>query len=109
SFDHAMSHRAVFELAEQDPQLSARTVFTPGQVVFGFSLLSAVMAGLIFAPLVTLIALNVVMGLFYLGNFVFKGILVSVGGGRSTERDISIEIAARALRDDELPIFTVLV
>ena len=39
----------------------------------------------------------------------FKGILVSVGGGRSTERDMSIEIAARALRDDELPVFTVLV
>ena len=49
------------------------------------------------------------MGAFYLGNFVFKGLLVAVGGGRSTERDVSIEIAARALRDDELPVFTVLV
>jgi glycosyltransferase XagB len=109
AFDHALSHRAVFELAEQDPALSAQTVFTPGQVVVGFVLLSAVMAGFMIAPLATLIALNIVMGLFYLGNFLFKGILVSIGGGRSIERDIAIEIAARALRDDELPVFTVLV
>ncbi len=108
-FDQALSHRAVFELAEQDPEMSARTVFTPAQAVFCFSLLTAFMAGLVFAPLTTLIVLNVVMGIFYLGNFIFKGILVSVGGGRSTERDMSIEIAARALRDDELPVFTVLV
>ena len=109
AFDRALSHRAVFELAERDPAMSARTILTPGQDAFGFALLTALMAGLLFAPLATLIVLNVVMGLFYLGNFLFKGILVSVGGGRSTERDMSIEIAARALRDDELPVFTVLV
>jgi cellulose synthase/poly-beta-1,6-N-acetylglucosamine synthase-like glycosyltransferase len=109
AFDPALSHRAVFELAERDPAMSARTVLTAGQAAFGFALLTAVMAGLAFAPLATLIVLNIVMGLFYLGNFLFKGILISVGGGRSTERDMSIEIAARALRDDELPVFTVLV
>jgi cellulose synthase/poly-beta-1,6-N-acetylglucosamine synthase-like glycosyltransferase len=109
AFENALSHRAVYELAELDPAMSARTVFTSAQIAVGLALLSITLAGLAFAPLATLIALNVVMGLFYLGNFVFKGILVSAGGGRSTERDISIEIAARALRDDELPVFTVLV
>ena len=34
----------------------------------------------------------------YLGSFIFKGILVSVGGGRAIEKDLSIEVAARALR-----------
>jgi cellulose synthase/poly-beta-1,6-N-acetylglucosamine synthase-like glycosyltransferase len=109
AFDPALSHRAVFELAEQDPAMSARTVLTPGQAIVGFALLTVLMAGFIVAPLATLIVLNIVMGLFYLGNFVFKGILVSVGGARSAERDMSIEIAARALSDDELPVFTVLV
>jgi hypothetical protein len=109
AFDPALSHQAVFALAERDPLLSARTVFTPGQLVFVFVLLSAVFAGLAIAPLATLVVLNLVMGAFYLGNFVFKGLLVAIGGGRSTERDVSVEIAARALRDDELPVFTVLV
>jgi cellulose synthase/poly-beta-1,6-N-acetylglucosamine synthase-like glycosyltransferase len=77
--------------------------------VVGFVFLTVVMGGLAFAPLATLIALNVAMGLFYLGSFIFKGILVSVGGGRAIEKDMSIEVAARALRDDELPVFTVLV
>jgi glycosyltransferase XagB len=109
AFDRALSHRAVFELAELDPAMSARQVFTPGQIVVGFVFLTVVMGGLAFAPLATLIALNVAMGLFYLGSFIFKGILVSVGGGRAIEKDMSIEVAARALRDDELPVFTVLV
>ncbi|MEA2904094.1 MAG: glycosyltransferase XagB [Alphaproteobacteria bacterium] len=109
AFDRSLSHRAVFDLAERDPAMSARMVLTPGQAVIGFALLTALLGGLAFAPIATLIVLNIAMGMFYLGNFIFKGILVSFGGGRSTERDASIEIAARALRDDELPVFTVLV
>ena len=109
AFDPALSHRAVFELAERDPAMSARTVFTPGQIGGCLTFIMVLLAWLFFAPLVTLIALNIAMGVFYLGNFIFKGILVSVGGGRSTERDLAIAMAARALRADELPVFTVLV
>jgi glycosyltransferase XagB len=108
AFEHAMSRRAVFELAELDPDLSAQTVFTPVQAAIGFVLMTLVLDGLAFAPLPTLIALNIAMGVFYLGNFIFKGILVAVGGGRATE-DAAIAIAARALREDELPVFTILV
>ncbi len=104
-----MSHRAVMALAEQDQMLSARQVFTPAQVVVGYALLSSLLVGLAFEPIATLIALNIAMSIFYLGNFVFKGILVSVGGGRSADNDQKIEIAARALRDEDLPVFTVLV
>jgi cellulose synthase/poly-beta-1,6-N-acetylglucosamine synthase-like glycosyltransferase len=109
AFADALSHRAVFELAEGDPAMSARTVFTAGQLIFGYALLSAALAGLAIAPMATLIACNVAMGVFYLGNFVFKGILVSVGGGRSADADAAIAIEARALREEELPVFTVLV
>ena len=56
-----------------------------------------------------MIVLNVLMSVFYLGNFLFKGILVSAGGGRSVEADHAIALAARELTDDELPVFTVLV
>jgi glycosyltransferase XagB len=109
AFADALSHRAVFELAELDPHMSARTVFTTPQMIVAYALLSAVLAGLAFAPLGTLIVLNIVFGIFYLGNFIFKGILVSIGGARSAEIDETVAVEARALRDEELPVFTVLV
>jgi cellulose synthase/poly-beta-1,6-N-acetylglucosamine synthase-like glycosyltransferase len=109
AFADTMSRRAVMALADQDPVLSARKVFMPGQLLVGYGLLSCFLAGLAFEPIATLIALNVAMSLFYLGNFLFKGILVSVGGGRSVDSDHEIAIVARALRDDELPVFTILV
>jgi cellulose synthase/poly-beta-1,6-N-acetylglucosamine synthase-like glycosyltransferase len=109
SFADAMSHTAVYGLAEHNPEMSAQQVFTPAQIVFGYALLTALMIGLAFAPIATLIAVNVAMSVFYLGNFVFKGILVSFGGARSADRDESIAIAARQLSDDDLPVFTVLV
>src|SRR6202030_1571876 len=108
-FADSMSHRAVLDLVERDPAMSAQQVFTPAQVVVGYGLLTAVLAGFAFAPIATLIAMNAAMSVFYLGNFVFKGILVSVGGGRSADNDQAVEIAARALREEELPVFTVLV
>jgi cellulose synthase/poly-beta-1,6-N-acetylglucosamine synthase-like glycosyltransferase len=108
-FADEMTHRAVYELAEQTPDMSAQQVFTPGQIVFAYATLTALMLGLALAPIATLVTINVLMSIFYLGNFVFKGILVSVGGARSADRDEAIAITARLLRDDELPVFTVLV
>ena len=109
AFDNALSHRAVHELAERDPLMSASRVCTLQQVLIGYGLLTAMLAGFAIAPIMTLIVLNVAMSVFYLGNFVFKGILIAVGGGRSTEADHAIAIAARDLREDELPVYTVLV
>jgi cellulose synthase/poly-beta-1,6-N-acetylglucosamine synthase-like glycosyltransferase len=109
AFADDLSHRAVFDLAERDPVMSARRVFTVGQAAIGYALTSAFLAGLAFAPIPTLVALNAAMSVFYLGNFLLKGVLVSVGGGRSADNDETIAIAARALRDEDLPVFTVLV
>ena len=109
AFAKALSHRAVFELAELDPEMSARTVVTTAQMIAGYAALTAILAGLAFAPIATLIALNIAFGLFYLGNFIFKGVMISVGGGRSATADETIAIEARALRDEDLPVFTVLV
>ena len=109
AFADSLSHRSVFDLAERDPQMSAQQVFTPGQVVLGYVLITIMLVWFAISPIGALIGLNVAMSLFYLGNFIFKGVLVSVGGGRSADRDHEIEIAARALRDEDLPVFTVLV
>ncbi len=100
----------MFELAEIDPHMSARTVFTTGQLIVGLCVFERrYWLGLAFAPLDTLIALNIAVSIFYLGNFIFKGILVSIGGGRSAEIDETVAVEARALREEELPVFTVLV
>jgi glycosyltransferase XagB len=109
AFNDALSHRAVHELAELSPELSAKQVFTPGQIAFGYAFLSALLLGLALWPIATLIALNVTMSVFYLGNFIFKSTLVFAGGAHASGHDDTIAIAARALSDDELPVFTVLV
>ena len=109
AFAKTLSRRAVLELAESDPEMSARTVFTPLQMLVAYAVVSAILAGFAFAPLDTLILLNIAVSIFYLGNFVFKAIMVSVGGGRSANMDETIALEARALRAEELPVFTVLV
>jgi hypothetical protein len=109
AFADELSHRAIYGLAERDPEMSARQVLTPSQFVCGYGLLSALIGGFAIAPIATLIVINVAMSLFYLGNFIFKGILISAGGARSADKDESIAIAARQLADDDLPVFTILV
>jgi len=79
SLSDKMTHRAIYELAEQTLDMSAQQVFKPGQVVFGYSVLTVLMLGPALAPVATLVAINVLMSIFYLGNLVFKGILGCVG------------------------------
>ncbi len=74
AFADSMSHRAIYALAERNPEMSAQQVFTPGQMVGFYVLLSVIIAGFAFAPIATLVVLNVAMSVFYLGNFIFKGI-----------------------------------
>jgi glycosyltransferase XagB len=103
------SRQAVYELAELDPGMSARRVVTPAQLVSVLALLTALAAGIAFAPIATLIAINAVMTVFYLGNFIFKGILVWVGGRAPARGGLALDIEARLLRDEELPSYTILV
>ncbi len=109
AFAERQSHLAVHQLAEFDPEMSASKVITPAQAAGIYFIVCAIALGLATAPLATLIALNAVMAVFYLGNFVFKGLLAWEGGSFRDTRSRAIEIAARQLRDDELPVFTILV
>lgn len=109
NFGDIHSQRAVHELAELDPEMSARTVFTRSQIVAAWAMLTAFCGGLIAAPIATLIALNAIMGAFYLGNFVFKGILVWVGAHRQQANATALEAEVKLLRDEDLPTFTILV
>ncbi|MDW8313930.1 MAG: glycosyltransferase family 2 protein [Rhodovarius sp.] len=109
AFRSELVRRAVYGLAETDPDMSARRVVTDPQLLFFYLLLTLLAAGLAFAPLTTLIGLNLLMSVFYLGNFVFKGVLAWAGGLAGEGSARALETAARLLREDELPTFTVLV
>ncbi|MCX7931784.1 MAG: glycosyltransferase [Rhodovarius sp.] len=109
AFRSELVRKAVYGLAETDPDMSARRVVTDPQLLFFYLLLTLLAAGLAFAPLTTLIGLNLLMSLFYLGNFVFKGVLAWAGGLAGEGSARALETAARLLREDELPTFTVLV
>jgi cellulose synthase/poly-beta-1,6-N-acetylglucosamine synthase-like glycosyltransferase len=103
------SQQAVYELSEIDPEMSARRVVTPVQAIWLFISLSILLAGLAFAPIGTLIAVNVAMSVFYLGNFIFKGLLVWVGAKAPAREVLTLDIAARLLREEEMPTYTILV
>lgn len=109
AFGDHHSNRAVHELAELDPEMSARTVFTRQQIVAAWAMLTMFAIGLCFAPFATLIALNAVMSVFYLGNFIFKILLVWCGARREHGSVKALEAEARLLRDEDLPVFTILV
>ncbi|EAQ02407.1 hypothetical protein OB2597_20031 [Pseudooceanicola batsensis HTCC2597] len=109
AFRDRHSHDAVFALAEQDPDMSAQQVVTPPQILVLYVLLSVLLAGVAFAPVPTLIALNIFLTVFYTGNFLFKGLLVWIGGAAQETSSRAIAAGAALLREEDLPVYTVLV
>lgn len=109
AFGDRHSQRAVFELADADPEMSARTVLTRSQLIAAWLLFSLLVLGMIWAPVATLIAVNAFMSVFYLGNFVFKGLLAWFGALQQEAHSSAIDTEIRLLRDEDLPDFTILV
>lgn len=108
-FEAYLSHEAVHSLDERDPVMSAKRIVTAPQLVCIYALVTAVMLGLAFAPAATLIAANTLIGLWYLGNFIFRGLLVWYSESSASGDDRDLDEAVRALCDEDLPVFTVLV
>ena len=100
---------AVFDLANYDPVMSAQTVFTPVQLVVAWALVTATAIGLAVEPIATLIVINLVMTVFYLGNFLFKSVLIWYGGKNQHASERRLDTAVSLLRNEDLPIYTVLV
>ena len=109
AFGDRHSRRAVFELADADPEMSARTVITRPQLTVAWLLFSLLALGMIGAPVATLIAVNAFMSVFYLGNFVFKGLLAWFGALQQEAHSSAIDAEIRLLREEDLPDFTILV
>ncbi|HEX4245966.1 MAG TPA: hypothetical protein VHY77_10390, partial [Acidimicrobiales bacterium] len=101
-------HESVHGLVERQPHMSAAVTVTRGQRIALLSASAVVVAALVLWPRqtgVTLVALA--MGL-YLSNLTDRVMLFSRGVGNSPEIHISDE-EARAIADDDLPLYTVFV
>ncbi|GGD42946.1 glycosyltransferase [Croceicoccus pelagius] len=109
AFSKSWTHRAVYDLDDRDPVMSARTVFTPFQLLVLWALASACAIGAVLAPIVTLIVLNALMSVFYLGNFAFKGLAIWAGGVDLVAQRREIDAAIGLLSDEDLPVYTILV
>ncbi len=109
AFSDRFSHAAVYDLAEQDPTMSAQTVFTPAQIIIAWALITMLAIGMAVDVVGALIVVNVLMTGFYLGNFAFKSALIWAGSTHQSRREQAIESASRLLRDQDLPVYTVLV
>jgi glycosyltransferase XagB len=107
-FGAEMSRVALSSLADKNPEYSAKTVFTDRQIFALFVLATIVLLGLFFAPTSTIIAINAFVAIFYLLTFGLRAALSWSGSSQAAEYKIP-QAAVRALRDDELPPYTVLV
>ncbi|MGN7982704.1 glycosyltransferase family 2 protein [Burkholderia sp. 22313] len=108
-FEAQLSHDAVHSLDERDPVMSAKRIVTAPQLIFLYALATAVLLGFACAPAATLIAANTLSGLWYLGNFLFKGVLVWCSDVAPSNSGGGPDEDVHALRDEDLPVFTVLV
>jgi glycosyltransferase XagB len=107
-FGGEMTKSALSSLADATPQFSARTVFTGRQLAVLAILASLVLGGLALSPTPTLIAVNAFIALFYVLTFGLRTLLSWHGSAQAAEFKITAA-EVRALKDSDLPPYTVLV
>lgn len=90
------------------PEHSAKFTVTRPQKLVLWGMLAALVAGLVLAPMATAVTLMAFFTTIYTLTFVFKFVLTFVGSSRKADMEISAEAIA-ALKDNELPVYTVLV
>lgn len=90
------------------PEESAHTVLTPPQFIALSFVLLAFLIGLIIVPRLTGIVLNAAINTFFLAGILFK-FVVSLVGARYERMEAILPEEVAALREDELPRYTVLV
>lgn len=106
AFRSEFTHKAVEALKEQNPEQSASRVFVPWQIAAAALLASLFVVGLLVNLWATLSLAIVIISLLYVLGISFK-LVVSVVGAFS--QGIHAKASTAALRDDELPLYSVLV
>jgi cellulose synthase/poly-beta-1,6-N-acetylglucosamine synthase-like glycosyltransferase len=103
-----LTDKSVLELARLRPDQSARQVFTGRQIIVIGVLATLILTCLVLWPVVTLIALNGFLSVFFLFSFGLRTALTWVGSHRSIDLKVS-DAEVAALEDHDLPVYTILV
>jgi cellulose synthase/poly-beta-1,6-N-acetylglucosamine synthase-like glycosyltransferase len=108
TFRDSMVDDAIMGNDQRNPEQSARRVFTVPQIrVIAAILIGVVIWGYLDVRSM-LVAVIAVLQLFFLGSVVFKVVLSVAGAKNEISQPLSAEEIA-ALRDEDLPVYTVLV
>lgn len=106
--DEQLTDNALNLLAAHAPTYSARQVITRGQKFALWALAAVMLVTLVLFPVPALIAVNVLVALGFLATFGLKLLLVWFGSRHRIDIKVTEDEVA-ALRDDDLPVYTVLV
>lgn len=106
--DEQLTDDALHMLSGRQPQLSASLVATRPQLMTLLGLILVTVMALARWPSTTLIVLNLLVTLVFTATFGLKFLLVYYGSRRSIDIKVADE-EAQALRDEDLPTYTVLV
>jgi hypothetical protein len=107
-FGKSLVHRAVYNLFWQDPESSAANVVLPRQTWAFIGIIGVVLFCLTMHPAGTLIVISVLINLLYICSIIFKFAL-TIAGVKSEMLDYVSKREVRKLKDEDLPIYTILI
>lgn len=107
-FRDVLIDRAALGLWRRSEAQSARRTLFTGQKIFLVLAAAVLVAAFAAWPLAAARAIAVMIGLAFVASVVFK-FTVCMVGARQERRESVTDADVRALRDDELPVYTVLV
>jgi hypothetical protein len=98
---------AIYNLLWKDPDRSAIITFTVPQMIFIISAITIFLIYFSFKPLTALLILNVLISVLFLLSILFKFTLTIVGAKYELQEPVTLD-ELRALRDNDLPVYTIL-
>lgn len=107
-FGKTLVHRSVYDLFWKSPEESAALVVTRRQIVFLIVLTGIFLLALTFNPIAALVVLTGAVNLFYMLSVLFKFALTLAGARYEMTEHVSRQ-ELRELKDEELPVYTILV
>ncbi len=107
-FRDELVSRATFGLYYRNPRESAFTVMTRWQFFAFVGFLAVLLFGLFFATVPTLVTLNILINIGFAISILFK-FAIALAGARSENVEAVTDAEVAALKDDELPMYTILV
>jgi cellulose synthase/poly-beta-1,6-N-acetylglucosamine synthase-like glycosyltransferase len=98
---------AVFSLMRKDPEQSGLITFTDPQLIFIFGSIGILVILLFISFLKVAMVLNVLFSVAFFGTILFK-LYLSLNGSKSEMKELVNKAEVKAIQNDSLPIYTIL-